>query len=114
MSTSLHIRYWKRQEIDIASWDACIQQSANRLLYGFHYYLDELTGGQWDALVLGDYQAGMPLTWRRKYGISYLAQPPFSQQKGIFSPLPVPGSLLLPLLQAARRHFPFSQVFLHH
>ena len=37
-----------------------------------------MTGGKWDALVLDDYAAVMPLTWRRKYGTRYLYQPAFT------------------------------------
>jgi len=39
----------------------------------------------WDALVIGNYDIVMPLTWRSKFGILYLYQPAFSQQLGIFS-----------------------------
>lgn len=37
----------------------------------------------WDALVLNDYEAVMPLTWNKKYGICYLYQPPFTACLGI-------------------------------
>ncbi len=47
-----------------------------------------MAAGQWDALVLDDYQAVMPLTWRSKFGIRYLYQPAFTQQTGIFSASP--------------------------
>jgi hypothetical protein len=79
------IRYLKRQEIDTARWDACVEDAPNGLIYGRSFYLDAMTAGQWDALVLEDYQAVMPLTWRRKAGIRYLCQPAFTQQTGIFS-----------------------------
>lgn len=38
----------------------------------------------WDALVLNDYEAVMPLTWNKKYGIHYLYQPPFTACLGVF------------------------------
>ena len=83
--TNYPIRYVPRHEIDTARWDACINRAANPLIYGFHFYLDHMAAGRWDALILGDYEAVMPLTWRRKYGIRYLYQPPYTQQTGIFS-----------------------------
>ena len=39
---------------------------------------------QWDALVLNDYEAVMPLTWNKKYGIAYLYQPFLTAQLGVF------------------------------
>lgn len=114
MSTDLHIRYLKRQEIDTARWDTCIAQSVNRLIYAFHPYLDTMTGGQWDALIWEDYKAVMPLTWRRKYGIPYLAQPPFTQQTGIFAPEPPSTPLIHAFLQAIAGRYPFAEIFLNH
>ena len=38
----------------------------------------------WDALVLNDYEAVMPLTWNKKYGIYYLYQPFLTAQLGVF------------------------------
>jgi len=40
---------------------------------------------QWDALVLNDYEAVMPLTWNKKYGIHYLFQPFFCASLGVFA-----------------------------
>jgi hypothetical protein len=38
----------------------------------------------WDALVLGDYEVVMPLTWNKKYGFCYLYQPAFTASLGLF------------------------------
>lgn len=108
------IRYVRRHEIDTARWDACIGQSATPLIYGFHFYLDHMTTHPWDALILGDYEAVMPLTWRRKYGIRYLYQPPFTQQTGIFSAQPLSPGLIEAFAQTARHYFRFAEIFLNH
>lgn len=108
------IRYVPRKEIDIARWDACIANAANTILYGFHFYLDHMAAGQWDALILGDYEAVMPLTWRRKYGIRYLYQPPFTQQAGIFAAHPLPAETIEAFLETTRRHFRFAEIFLNY
>ena len=113
-SAENHIRHLKRQEIDVARWDDCVARSANRLIYGFHDHLDGTTEGCWDALVLEDYQAVMPLTWRRKYGILYLAQPPWTQQTGVFSPEPPTPSLVAAFLTATSRQYRFAELFLNH
>lgn len=52
--------------------------------YALSWYLDVVSPG-WEALVLGNYEAVMPLTFRVKYGVSYIFTPPFVQQLGIFS-----------------------------
>jgi len=114
MTTDIHIRYLKRQEIDTSRWDACVARSANRLIYGFHDYLDVMTSGQWNALICNDYQAVMPLTWRRKYGIAYLAQPAFTQQTGIFAPEPPSAPLIDAFLQATAGRYSFAEIFLNH
>lgn len=38
----------------------------------------------WDALVQNDYEAVMPLTWNKKFGINYLYQPAFTACLGVF------------------------------
>jgi hypothetical protein len=83
MSQALHIRYLSQQEIDRTKWDACIINAPNGLIYALSFYLDRMAG-QWDALVLNDYEVVMPLTWKKKYGIRYLYQPFLTAQLGVF------------------------------
>lgn len=83
MAASTHIGYCKRQDINDAKWNACIDDAGNGLVYAYSFYLDAMAG-RWDALVLGDYKAVMPLTWRNKWGVYYLYQPPFCAQLGVF------------------------------
>jgi hypothetical protein len=77
------LRYLKHPDIDPAKWDACIERAPNGLIYAYSFYLDHMAR-HWDALVLGDYEAVMPLTWNKKFGISYLYQPPFVACGGVF------------------------------
>lgn len=92
------IRYLRYDEIDLGKWDNCIQNSVNRLPYAFSWYLDRMAG-TWDALVMGDYLYVMPLPTGRKYGISYLLQPLFIQQLGIFSPFEISPELVAVFLE---------------
>jgi len=84
MQLSPVIRFLTNKEIDKACWDECIKQSPNRLLYARTFYLDNMAPG-WDALIGENYDWVFPITARRKYGISYLSQPPLSQQLGVFA-----------------------------
>jgi hypothetical protein len=77
------ISYLRRNEIDVAKWDACVMTSPAGLLYSRSFFLDGITGGQWDALVLDDYSAVMPLPKRKKYGLTYAYIPPLAGQLGI-------------------------------
>jgi len=83
MTTGNQIKYLQHKEIDKAKWDACITNAPNGLIYGYSFYLDCMTK-HWDALVLGDYEALMPLTWNKKYGFYYLYQPAFTASLGVF------------------------------
>lgn len=77
------IQYLHHHEIDKKKWDEVITNAGNGLIYAYSFYLDQMAK-QWDALVLKDYEAVMPLTWNKKFGIYYLYQPAFTACLGIF------------------------------
>ena len=77
------IRYLERNEIDITKWDSCIHNAPNGLIYARSFYLDAMAEN-WSALVAGDYQYVMPLTWNKKVGLKYLYQPYFTKSLGVF------------------------------
>ena len=77
------IKYLPREAIDDTKWDACIDNAGNGLIYAYSFYLDTMADN-WDALVLNDYEAVMPLTWKKKYGIYYLYQSFLVAQSGLF------------------------------
>ncbi|MEP6582656.1 MAG: hypothetical protein ABJA90_00255 [Ginsengibacter sp.] len=79
----MNILYLRQEEIDKAKWDYCIDTSSDGLIYAYSFYLDSMCKN-WDALILGDYELIMPLTWNKKYSIHYLYQPFFCAQLGIF------------------------------
>lgn len=70
-------------DIDPDKWDACVRAAPNGLIYAYSFYLDHLAKN-WDGLVLGDYEAVMPLAWNKKFGIRYLYQPPFVAAGGVY------------------------------
>lgn len=69
--------------IDQKKWDKVITHCGLPLVFASSFYLNA-TAPAWDALVLGNYKAVMPLTWSKKLNIKYLHQPPFTSQLGIF------------------------------
>lgn len=76
-------RYVIHDDIDPDKWDACISNASNGLIYGYSFYLDHMAKN-WDGLILGDYEAVMPLPWNKKFGIRYLYQPPFVAAGGVY------------------------------
>ena len=80
----MEIRYLQRDEVDDAKWDGLIARSPSETLYPYSWYLDA-SAENWSALVVGDYEFIMPLTWRKKLGMPYAYQPVFCLQLGVFS-----------------------------
>jgi hypothetical protein len=78
------ILYLKRAALDVEKYDLCIENSIQSRIYAFSWYLD-IVADHWDVLVLNDYEAVMPLPWKKKFGLKYITQPYFCQQLGIFS-----------------------------
>ena len=57
-----NIRFLRRSEIDLDKWDDTIAKATHSLPYAFSWYLDAVAE-HWDALVMDDYKAVMPLVW---------------------------------------------------
>ncbi len=55
------------------------------MVYGLSWYLDVVSNCKWDALILGNYEAVMPLCYKHKWGLKYIYPPLFAQQLGVFS-----------------------------
>ena len=79
------IRFVSYSDVDKKKWDNCIRFARNGLPYAYSWYLDSVCE-YWDGLIYKDYEAVFPLTWNKKFGISYMYQPFFAQQLGVFSP----------------------------
>lgn len=106
------IKYLKHAEIDFTKWDLCIEQSSNSLPYGFSWYLNEVAPN-WEALVAGDYDAVMPLTWNKKTGFKYLYQPFFTQQLGVFYKSDYYKDSTLEFIKAIPSSFRFIDIHLN-
>lgn len=108
--TEIRVNYLQYDQVDTDKWDWCLANSSNALVYAQSWYLDKLCPG-WDALVIGDYEYVMPLTFREKFGIRYLFQPLYCQQLGIFPP---PSKEIADAFyKAALEHFSFAQIHLN-
>jgi len=79
------IKYVKNNEIDREKWDNCISMIPRVKPYGFSWYMDNMAPG-WAALIDDDYKSVFPIPGFKRFGIHYIATPPFLQQLGVFSP----------------------------
>src|ERR1700712_3420862 len=82
------IKLIRSSALDRDKYRACLHGSLYPTGYAEPFYLDRMAK-QWSALVLGDYDAVMPLPWNRKWGFRYVYNPAFVPQLGIFSPRPL-------------------------
>lgn len=112
MTGTRQIRHMKRREIDLSKWDNCITQSGNGLIYAYSFYLDAMAG-DWDALVWNDYDAVMPLPWRKKGGIAYLYQPFLTAQLGVFGS-ELSAGIISDFLRAIPKTFRYWDFSLNH
>lgn len=78
------IKLLQHNEIDKALWNEKISKAQNALPYAYAWVLDILHPN-WQALVLGNYEAIMPLVFEQKMGLYLLRQSPWIQQLGVFS-----------------------------
>jgi hypothetical protein len=105
----LNIRILSRDEIDDAAWNHCLEQAPFSLVYACSWYLDALCSRQWSGLIIGDYEGLMPLPHKIKFGISYLYQPYFCQQLGLFG-----DQKLLPgILDLLQKKYRFAELGFH-
>jgi hypothetical protein len=63
----------------------------------------------WDALIQGDYDYVMPVTWKRKYGMRYVYQPAFIQQLGIFGKDVIDKAKIGEFIHVLQQQFHFAE-----
>jgi hypothetical protein len=110
--TNPEIKFVPNKDIDRAKWDRCIAHSQFGIAYAYSWYLDRICE-KWDALILGDYLYLMPLVNNEKYGISYVYQPFFTQQLGVFSSIPVEPEIVGQFLNAIPKQFRLTDMNLN-
>ncbi len=111
MNSINKIQYLPRYKIDKTKWDQCIDESSNGLIYGYSFYLDHMSN-HWDALLLNDYEAVMPLTWNKKFGFHYLHQPFLTASLGIFGKL-ISKEIVEEFIRNIPAKFKYCDIFLN-
>lgn len=106
------LTYLTYDQIDQAKWDTRLSYAKNRLIYAESVYLNNMCD-HWDAIVSDGYTYIMPLPWRKKWGITYLYQPSFFQQGGVFSEMDITQDILVAFLRKAMEHIRFAETTLN-
>lgn len=89
MAGKLHIL--PSHEIDPVKWDSCVTRSQHAMLYATCQYLNAMADN-WSGIIQEDYEAVMPVCWRKKMGIRYAYTIPFIQQLGWYTNVNIDGS----------------------
>jgi hypothetical protein len=105
------INYIQNSDIDEVKWNLCISSDPQNLIYGWSWYSDVIAGKNWDALILGDYEAVMPLCYKKKWGLYYLYRPIGAQQLGIFSPQKLSPELIEDFIHQIPNKFIWKDLF---
>ena len=108
----MDIKRVSRASIDVSKWNALVKHAHNSLPYGYAWYLDAVSE-HWEALILNDYQAVLPLPFVKKMGFKLYVQPLFCQQLGPFSLEPLSEEEIINILdhlpkKALRLNLSFS------
>lgn len=105
------IKFLTHTEIDKTKWDHCISNAQNSFIYAYSWYLDIAAPG-WNALVMDNYDAVMPLPTTKKYfTIAY--QPFFTQQLGVFYKDSVLGESVIEFLNAIPANYKYINICLN-
>lgn len=104
------IRFIENSHIDRAKWDSIVSDCG--LVYAQSWYLD-IVHPEWSALVLDEYEAVMPITGGKKFGVNYLFQPFFVQQLGVFARQGVSPEMLQDFLNAIPKKYRFAEIRLN-
>ena len=78
------IQLIERENINIEKYDTCVEKSEQSRVFAYSWYLD-IVSDNWCVLVFQDYEAVMPLPFRKKYGIKYVYPPFWLIELGVFS-----------------------------
>ena len=107
------IKFVKHKDIDKQKWDKLILESPNGFIYATSFHLD-LVSGDWNALILDDYDAVMPLPENKKIGVRYAMQPKFSQQLGVISKTDEPDFCIKDFIVELHRNYKYFALNLNY
>ncbi|MEZ4983774.1 MAG: hypothetical protein R2795_01845 [Saprospiraceae bacterium] len=102
----MDIRLLRREEIDKTKWNSCIHYAFNGNIFGYMWYLDAMAR-DWDALVMDDYAAVLPLPRvAGRWGRTRIQQPPLTRELAIYAIDPPSDKRINSFWEALATHYP--------
>lgn len=92
------IRVIKREAVEDEKWDGCVAASANGSAFVSTWFLD-LICDDWEAIVLDDYDAVMPLPLRRQMGLKQVYHPSLLPYSGIVNRIPLVPDVVMKMIE---------------
>ena len=99
------IKFVRAENIDLSKWGGCILAAQNKNVFGLSWYLNAVCN-HWDALILNDYEAIIPLPNKRKFGIRVLYQPFFSRLFNIYTSVELSNSIKQSFFDEIKKRYP--------
>lgn len=106
------IKIIENAEIDRTKWDNLLLANPKAFPYSISWYLDHVSPN-WKAVIVGDYNFALALPFHKKWGISYVFPPEFTQQMGIFGRETPSDDLVTEIVSVVSNHFPFVEMNLN-
>ncbi len=72
-------------DIDFDKYKNCLENACQNSDYADKTFLDIVSNKNWFLLIQDDYETVMPVSFVRKFGITFILMPKLCQQLGIFS-----------------------------
>ena len=102
----VEIRLVTRGDISYAKWDKLASESSHSIFMS-RWYLDEVMPN-WNAIVLNDYEACLPVQISKKYNLNYTLQPLFIRAFAVLGD----NQKTLQLLEKLRKEISFFSIAL--
>lgn len=96
------------KDIDRRKWEALVKSDPYGFPYAASWYLD-IVSPKWKALIFEDYKFALALPTNKKYGISYVFPPSFTQQIGLIGEGDPSESILKQMIAYAAEHFKYLE-----
>lgn len=106
----MSIKILHNKDIDLERWDEIIFNASNSRVYAESWYLD-IIHPDWYGLVYGNYEYVMPIIKAKKWGVTYLFQPTYSQQYGVY-PTSTP-KITFEIIEFLQKSYPYFNLSLN-
>lgn len=80
---NVDVKYIKNKDIDMILWDKCISRAYNGDVFAYSWYLDSVCNN-WDALIIDNYKAVLPLPEKKYMGISGVVLPKYLNKTNLY------------------------------